>query len=219
MAQICWRPNWPPYWLQTLERDVLTCVQQEVELRWETNRGRCRENLSGRAIFLFRRRKDSDEQAAQLNLKAFFKCWLHTRNEQHCRQSSLPFRWSDRVRADTSCIKRLPSQRSTYGKTARFLPSLLGPWRVDRIEPAGFGTSFQAMLSETDYVWAELDHDTFYAGNPHQLDHALLVFVLARWVGGIVQADLVDSDADEEVDHGGEQLNGYPASHLQVVRF
>jgi len=75
------------------------------------------------------------------------------------------------------------------------------------------------MLSETDYVRAKLDHDTFYAGNPHQLDHALLVSVLARWVGDIVQADLVDSDPDEEVDHGGEQLDGYPASHLQVVRF
>jgi len=36
------------------------------------------------------------------------------------------------------------------------------------------------MLGESYYVWIELDNDAFYLGNPDQLGHALLVFVLER---------------------------------------
>jgi hypothetical protein len=75
------------------------------------------------------------------------------------------------------------------------------------------------MLSKIDNVWPELDYDAFHIGDPDQLDHALLVLVLAWWVGDFVQVDFVDLDPDEEADHGRDQLNGYIAGHLLVVRF
>ena len=75
------------------------------------------------------------------------------------------------------------------------------------------------MLGKIDNVWPELDYDAFHTGDPDQLDHALLVLVLAWWMGDLVQADLVDPDPDEEADNGRDQLNGYLAGYLLVVRF